>query len=181
MVAVVKALSAAGGRLLAADDRSRLAEVRRCPSLTGTGSSRLDRLAVRRSITDSRPPNKSSGTYRRKFGYNWGSASSCRESYLNLTWTVSKQSTKHRVQSSRKDYRKGDAGSSSNGFSATPTELRPRRITAAATATKHLDRLRCAPLERGRADRNATATAEFRTGGILVPAAWACDSSRGGC
>jgi hypothetical protein len=76
----------------------------------------------------------------------------------------------YRDKSSRKDYRKGDARSSSNWLSAAPAKLRPRWITAAATATKHLDGFWRAPVERRRADWNPATPAEFCARGILVPA-----------
>src|SRR5215216_540139 len=83
-----------------------------------------------------------------------------------------------KVQNSRKDYRKGDARSSSNRLSATPAELRSRRITAATASTKHLDGLGRAPVERRRADRNPAPPAEFGARGILVPATRADSSTR---
>src|ERR1044072_3076659 len=100
-------------------------------------------------------------------------------SVVNGPKTTETQRTQrlHR-QSSRKDYRKGDARSSSNWLSATPAELRPGRITAAAPAAKHLDRLRRAPVERRRADGNPAAPAEFRARRILVSATRAGDPAQ---
>ena len=100
-------------------------------------------------------------------------------SWQYLTTETQRTQRLHREgKSSRKDYRKGDARSSSNRRSATSAELRPGRITAAAPAAKHLDRLERAPVERRRANRNPAASAEFRACWILVPATLACDSTK---
>ena len=150
-------------------DRSRLAEVRQCLSPPDTGSSHLDRPAAHRRLAESRPPNKSSGRDRCTCDCKWGSAS------FVAAQIIGKAQISITAQNSRKDYRKGHARSSSNRLSATSAELGPGRITAAASATEHLDRLRRAPVERRRADRNPAASAKFRAGGILVPATRAGD------
>src|ERR1044072_1747839 len=100
-------------------------------------------------------------------------------SVVNGPKTTETQRTQrvHR-ENSRKDYRKGDARSSSNWLSATSAEFRPGRITAAAPTAKHLDRLGRAPVERRRADRNAAAPTEFRARRVLLAATLARHSNR---